>query len=392
LLRNGFKNNQIRPAMKTKYLSLIVTGLAMCFASCKKTNIHPHIPVTAIDTAVDVYTAGYVHASNGLGGITEEAAYWKNGVITKLTDSLSFAEATGIAVSGQDVYIVGWTSSLSNLGLQNAVLWKNGIPTTLSADSTAAVANCIALQGTDVYIGGTIFDIASQTSNGTSYNSRPVYWKNGTPNTLPNATSIATVTVNGNDIYFAGSALSQNKFQATGPLGPGSTAAYWKNGAMPDTLAYPAIYLTAYSSQANAIAVGGTNVYTAGTTANYQPESWQNGSPTILDGSSTRSSVYGIATNGQDVYVAGVNGSFYNASYWKNNEPFQLSAGTLSMTNSFATAIAVNGNDVYIAGQVKHAADAEYASYYWKNGVPVELSAGSAKGAYAKSIVLAPKN
>ena len=69
-----------------------------------------------------------------------------------------------------------------------------------------------------------------------------------------------------------------------------------------------------------------------------------------------------------------------------------LSAGALSMTNSFAQGIAVNGNDVYVAAQVKHAADQNYGSYYWKNGVPVALSAGTASGAYVKSIALAPKN
>ncbi|HZY34994.1 MAG TPA: hypothetical protein VFE53_00005 [Mucilaginibacter sp.] len=378
--------------MKTKHLSLTFAALTIYVAACKKTNIHPHIPVTAADTAVNVYTAGYITTGNGLGGVTEIAAYWKNGVITRLTDSLSFSEATGIAVSGNDVYVVGWVTSLTNLSVENAVLWKNGVATMLSPDSTSSEARCIALQGTDVYVGGIIHDIITQTSNSTAYGSQPVYWKNGTPNLLPKATSLTALAVNGGDLYFAGSVVSTNKFQATGPLGPGSVAAYWKNGAMPDTLAYPGTYLTEYSSIATGIAVSGSNVYTTGSTGIYQPELWLNGSPTIMTGTTSLSSVYGIATNGRDVYVAGVNTNYYVATYWKNNEPIPLSVGTLSMTNSFATAVAANGNDVYVAGQVRHAADQEYGSYYWKNGIPVELSAGSGKGAYVKSIALAPKN
>jgi len=366
--------------------------MALCIASCKKSNIHPHVHATTIDTAVDVYAAGYISTTNGSGGISEVAAYWKNGVITRLTDSLSFSEATGIAVSGSDVYVVGYVTSLTNPGNENAVLWKNGVATMLSPDSTSSMATCVALMGSDVYVGGTIFDVTSQTSNSTSYANQPVYWKNGSPNLLPMATGISSIAVSGSDVYFAGSIVSTNKFQATGPLGPGSTAAYWKNGAIPDTLAYPDTYLTEYSSGAIGIAVSGTNVYTVGATGIYSPEFWQNGTPTILAETNNHSIAYGIATNGTDVYVAGVNGNYYNATYWKNNEPVPLSVGTLSMTNSFARAVAVNGNDVYIVGQVRHATDQDYSSYYWKNGVPAELSAGSGKGAYVKSITVAPKN
>jgi hypothetical protein len=378
--------------MKTKYLSLLIAVLMLFAASCKKTGLHPTTRDAVIDTAVDVYTAGYITTSNGLGGITEVAAYWKNGVITKLTDSLSFCEAKGIAVVGTDVYVVGYISSLTNPFNENAVLWKNGVATILSPDSTASEATFIGVSGMDVYVGGLIHDVISQTSNSTSYGNQPVYWKNGTPNLLPKATSITGIAFNGSDVYIAGSVVSPNKFTGVG-MGNGSVAAYWKNGTLCDTLAYPAIYLPAYSSAASAIAVNGNNVYTAGSTAIYQPEMWQNNTPTILANTTAASTVKGIATNGTDVYVAGTSGNFNVATYWMNNVPTTLSAGAaISMTNSFAAGIALNGSDVYVAAQVKHTADQEYGSYYWKNGVPVQLSGGAGKGAYVTGIALAPKN
>jgi len=379
--------------MKTKYLLFGIALLSISFTACKKAGLHPTTHDAVVDTAVDVYAAGYITTSNGMGGTAEVAAYWKNGVLTRLTDSLSFAEATGIAVNGSDVYVVGYTSSPSNQFNENAVLWKNGVATMLSPDSAYSEATCIGLMGTDVYVGGFVLNVNAQTSNSTSYANQPVYWKNGSPNLLPMATGISSIAVSGSDVYFAGSIVSTNKFQATGPLGPGSTAAYWKNGSMPDTLGYPDTYLNAYSSGAVGIAVSGNTVYATGATGIYAPEFWQNGTPTILAETNNHSVAYGIATNGTDVYVAGMNGNYYNATYWKNNQPVPLSAGALSMTNSFATAAAVNGNDIYVVGQVKHAADQEYASYYWKNGVPVELSAGSGgHGAYVKAVALAPKN
>ena len=302
--------------MRTKYLSLLFVGFVLFAASCKKAGLHPTKRDAVIDTAVDVYTAGYITTSNGSGGISEVAAYWKNGVITRLTDSLSFSEATGIAVSGTDVYVVGYTSSPSNQFNENAVLWKNGVATKLSPDSTASQATFIALSGTDVYVGGFIYDVISQTANSTGYGSQPIYWKNGVPNLLPKATAINAIAVNGSDVYMAGSVVSANKFNGVG-IGNGSIAAYWKNGALIDSLAYPAAYLPAYSSGASAIAVSGNNVYTAGVTEIYQPEMWQNSTPTILANTTTYSSAQGIASNGTDVYVAGVSGNFNVATYWK---------------------------------------------------------------------------
>ena len=116
--------------MKTKYLSLIIACLMLCMVACKKSELAATSPnkslATSADTSVDVYVAGYIMTGSGT-----TAAYWKNGVLTTLGDSLSFSQASGIAVQGNNVYVAG-TYGLAN---EYAVYWKNGVATTLSPGS-----------------------------------------------------------------------------------------------------------------------------------------------------------------------------------------------------------------------------------------------------------------
>ena len=79
----------------------------------------------------------------------------------------------------------------------------------------------------------------------------------------------------------------------------------------------------------------------------------------------------GIAVSGSDVYIAGaVFGSdgALHATYWKNGVPT-----TLDQKYSVATAITVSGSDVYVAGN--RSVD---SALYWKNGTPVVLGRGRA--------------
>jgi hypothetical protein len=361
--------------MKPKYLSLIIASLVLCTVACKKSGLNGTSP----NASVDVYIAGYVTYGPGknLG-----AAYWKNGAITKLTDSLTFADARGIAVQGNDVYVVGTLSS-ADLSAYHAVYWKNGVATTLSSPSNSQ-AWAIAFRGTDMYVVGSAYNTTLNTPQATC-------WKNGVATTLTGGILANAIAVNGTDIYVAGSAGT-----------PGNlVAAWWKNGV--------ATTLTG-GFEATAITVNGTDVYVAGTMNNGTAVYWKNGVATLLTNDAVANnigySVCGIAANGADVFVTG--GALYNdgtnpllnngngivATVWKNNVAAILSIPTTvpaDPLNNIATAVCLNGADVYMTSQVINNGTGQYASYYWKNGVPVQLSNGGTKGFFANSIVVVPQ-
>jgi len=373
--------------MKKTFYYLTFVAFAFCLAACKKSSIHPTNDQKNNDTTVDVYIGGYIDAPKG-NGITQVAAYWKNGAITVLGDTTAMTIVKGIAVSGSDVYVAATEYTFN--GGEYAVVWKNGVATRLSPDAAEAEVTSIAVQGSDVYVGGYTHKIVLQTAEETQYDSSPVYWKNGVESQLTNAASINAITISGSDIYFAGSSVAGGKFTGNG-MGNGSVAAYWKNGNSPVTLDYPSIYLPAYSSSASAIAVSGSTVYTAGTTMNYQPEMWKNNTPFILASSVEASSAQSVAVSGEDVYIAGVSGNFNVATVWKNNLPLTLTtAPGTTMTNSEATAVALERGNIYVSGSIKNAAGNEYGAYYWKNGQLTRLTNGTGVGAFATCMTLVP--
>jgi hypothetical protein len=370
-----------------KYKLLLVAMVAISLGSCTKINTKPAatlIITSQPPTNADVYVAGYVD----VGGLKPTAAYWKNDTLTVLGDSLSVSWATGIAVEGNDVYVVGGKQPLANFQISQAVLWKNGVPTILSPDSTQCAATWIALNGSNVYIGGG----SSASVNFGVYYSEPFYWENGVPFKLSEATTIDAITFNGNDVYFAGAAV-------TAPFGaqPAFNTAYWKNGGAPVILgplvtAPPSGY---YSSFATSIAVSGSNVYLAMGSTIQQAIYWTNSNATRLSPSIPVSFTNSIAVNGNNVYVAGeVQNSSYilQAAVWQNNALSILPiAPASSSTNSYATAIALNGGDVFVSGYLYSQAAALSAAVYWQNGAIVQLSDPGNYGAEASSITVVPK-
>src|SRR5450432_254197 len=118
--------------------------LAILFTliSCKKSatstiTTHSHIP--PINTT-DVIVTGYTTDASFI----TTATYWKNGVAHKLADGTSTTNAYAVAVQDTDVYIAGYDHN-------EAVYWKNGVETVLTG---GWVATGIAVSGTDVYVCG----------------------------------------------------------------------------------------------------------------------------------------------------------------------------------------------------------------------------------------------
>jgi hypothetical protein len=124
----------------------------------------------------DVYVSGY--ADSGTGNDT--AVSWANsGWATTLPLPsgwlLEDYTANGITVSGSDVYVAG--GGVNNVGSETAAYWMNGTPTTLPMpgnmpnSSATSYADGIAISGSNVYTVG----YAGQTA---------AYWVNDGAATL----------------------------------------------------------------------------------------------------------------------------------------------------------------------------------------------------------------
>src|SRR5579872_1461112 len=102
--------------MKSRYLALVITGLAITLSSCKK-EIGQHGIAPPLEA--DVYVAGFV-------GPQSQAVYWKNGAMVPLTQPGpgAYAYARSIAVNANGVYVAGVAQGM-------AVYWFNGTTTAL---------------------------------------------------------------------------------------------------------------------------------------------------------------------------------------------------------------------------------------------------------------------
>ncbi len=181
-------------------------------------------------SGADVYCAGSgyqgVGIENNLNVIYPFASYFQNGAETFLppaqdlyaVEDYVYGQATGIAVSGSDIYVVGWqapgwNNDGSNDSYSTSVLWKNNVPQKLKwtgGYDAGGSPTSILVADTNVYISGTVTNEA-------------VYWKNGViticdnSNSTGSTSSAASVGAAPNgDVYVAGN--------------DGTTGALWKNG------------------------------------------------------------------------------------------------------------------------------------------------------------------
>jgi hypothetical protein len=343
-------------------VSKLIMATAGLMAGCGASTT---IPLSGTPTVPDVYVAGWGLNSAGV----KVATVWKNGVATSLTDGSNGATANSVAVSGADVYVSGAEFNGSN-GNSVAMLWKNGVATALTDGTLSAGGGQVEVSGTDVYVTGGWSGYDAQGN----YVDVQGYWKNGTFIALLTATNqgqkgagaIGPIIVQAADVYVAGV-----EYEMT-PTGPGTAvfmpvAIYWKNGT-PVTLT-DGMTLASVTS----MAVAGSDVYVAGghcftldpdcLSATY----WKNGVETVLS-TAQASVVSGIAAAGTNVYASGNTSTSGEvlAQFWTNGTPTTLTESSEAAANGAV----IQGADVYVVGAEQGKA------CYWKNGVLNTVSLG----------------
>jgi hypothetical protein len=133
-------------------------------------------------SGTDVYAAGLLGVNYGSG----QGVYWKNDSLVYLPDCY-IPEAIGVV--GSTVYVAG--QSLTH----GWAYWVNGTEIPLGG-----YVNAMAISGNDVYIAGF-------TATGPD---QACYWKNGQLVTLPNGSSATGIAVAGSDVYVCGNGGSND--------------------------------------------------------------------------------------------------------------------------------------------------------------------------------------
>jgi Carboxypeptidase regulatory-like domain len=129
----------------------------------------------------DVYICGSAGKNNSSVG---KAVYWKNGVLNILPSSSYLSGASCMFISNSDVYF-GGNEYIAN---QNrGVYWKNGIKTILplSGNYTISIIKSIFVSSTDIYLCGSLF----KTGGNGAPEQSAAYWKNNSLTVLNNYTS-----------------------------------------------------------------------------------------------------------------------------------------------------------------------------------------------------------
>ncbi|KAF5060162.1 hypothetical protein DSECCO2_328650 [anaerobic digester metagenome] len=250
----------------------------------------------------DIFVAGYERNSVSPTDPTEMnkvAVYWKNGVMTEITDGSSNAEANSIAVSGTDIYVVGTEYNTTTMR-QNARLWKNGTSVPLHDGSNWSIGNDVAIKGNDVYVTG------NETIGGTA---SAQLWKNGVRVDLPftgSSSNAHRIIFDGNDIFIIGA-------HSEGGI---TKACYWKNGTF-----HPVGFIAgggSYFAMDGLVKNGElhlTGFGFEGTTA--KPVYWQNGTAQKL--AETNGAGYSLADIDNVITIAGILGEY--PAKWENASP-----------------------------------------------------------------------
>jgi hypothetical protein len=192
---------KLLPAVRYAWLTLFIT---MALAACHKGSPGSvAVSSCSMDSLtnnqtgpVDIYFAGWrsTYPSN------EFAVFWKNGVLTDLTDGSRFITANAVAIAGNDVY-VGGSDFINNHAV--AKYWKNGMIANLADTTLDSYVSSVAASGEDIYFAGYENDGA------------PVHLTDG-----KNEAQASAIAIWGGDSYVTG---YEN-------ISGHNVPTYWKNG------------------------------------------------------------------------------------------------------------------------------------------------------------------
>jgi hypothetical protein len=342
------KHTAMKNLLRLATVSILLVGLVSCGSD------------DPAPKRIDVYLGGQHYNT----GVAEwQAAIWKNGVQTTLSDDEGYIQLLAVSPDGKDYYAYGDTGD----DVAHKTLWKNGVATAMVSGFTQnqRITDMEVYDG-DIYMAGYDWSV---TPN------QPNIWINGEKQLLENpevAGGAIDILVSGNDLYVLGWITSDG-------LGK---VVYWKNGVKHEiTPAYGDYW-------AFSMAVSGNNVYAFGEQAKLGV--WSNGVFAALPGVDPENWEYSnqIVVKGSDVYVAG---SDYDAiegedraCYWKN--------GVKTMVDSpsgYSTVVmlAKSSKAVYAIGYVE---DAAWYNVLWKEwGLVAPEFSKTEENVYIESVAVA---
>jgi hypothetical protein len=287
-----------------------------------------------------VYVAGSELTGNYLA-----ATYWVYGemkTVHHLTDGSRYAEALGVHVSGDDVYVLGRVLGPSTYQIK---YWKNGVAFEVTDGVLSAEPGGIFVDKNTVYTVGSEFD-------GTEVVAK--YWTGRASHDLTdgkNRAHAASIYVLNGDVYTCGYERKNGK----------DVAKYWKNKTE------TALTNGDNNSYAQSIFVSGNDVYVTGSESKNGiaiAKYWKNGVPVTLGAGVGASQGTCIRVSGNDVYVSGNENS--QAMVWKNGKAIASGGGFITHS------LALVGSDYYTAG-FSHAGGDNYSAIASKSAYPLDL-------------------